>query len=62
MKKKLKPIGKWVLVATKLGGQKTTEAGIIYNEKVTCKMVWGEVVDISPDLKPHIQELLCQIF
>ena len=55
MKKKLKPIGKWVLVATKLGGQKTTEAGIIYTEKVTCKMVWGDVVDIGPDLTEDIK-------
>jgi co-chaperonin GroES (HSP10) len=55
MKNKLKPIGKWVLVATKLGGQKTTEAGIIYTEKVTCKMIWSDVVAVGPDITEDIK-------
>ena len=30
-----KPIGKWVAVQTNIGGEKTTEAGIIFEEKRT---------------------------
>jgi len=55
MKNKLKPIGKWVLVETSLGKQKTTEAGIIYTEKVTSRLVWSKVVAIGPDLTEDIK-------
>lgn len=53
--KSLRPIGKWVMAATKLGGQKTTSQGIIYNEKVTNKMVWSTVVALGDALTEDIR-------
>lgn len=55
MKQKLKPIGKWVLVSAELGKQKITESGIIYTKTITGRMLWGEVVDIGPDLTEDIK-------
>jgi len=55
MKNKFKPIGKWIAVKTSLGGEKTTEAGIIYTEKVKSRLIWSTVVAISPDLTEDIK-------
>jgi co-chaperonin GroES (HSP10) len=42
-----KPVGKWVQVKTYMGGQKTTEAGIVYNDKPTGRYVVSEVVAVG---------------
>ena len=51
----IKPVGKTVLLERLFGGRKTTEAGIIYDDKVTNKMVWSKVIDIGPHLTEDIQ-------
>ncbi len=53
--KNIKPVGKTVLLKRTFGGRKTTEAGIIYDDKVTNKMVWSEVVDVGPHLTEDIR-------
>jgi co-chaperonin GroES (HSP10) len=49
-KDKFEPIGKWMVVKNDMGGQKTTESGIIYTEKHTGQFVKSEVVQIGEDL------------
>ncbi len=51
----IKPVGKTVLLERTFGGRKTTEAGIIYDDKVTNKLVWSKVIDIGPYLTEDIQ-------
>lgn len=52
----LKPINKMVLVKTIFGGEKTTEAGIIYKETFSkSRLVWSEVVAIGNKLTEDIQ-------
>ena len=51
----IKPVGKTVLLERLFGGRKTTEAGIIYDDKVTNKLVWSKVIDIGPNLTEDIQ-------
>ncbi len=51
----IKPVGKTVLLERTFGGRKTTEAGIIYDDKVTNKLVWSKVIDIGPHLTEDIQ-------
>ena len=51
----IKPVGKTVLLERLFGGRKTTEAGIIYDDKVTNKLVWSKVIDIGPHLTEDIQ-------
>lgn len=53
--KNIKPVGKTVLLQRTFGGRKTTEAGIIYDDKVTNKMVWSKVIDIGPHLTEDIK-------
>ena len=50
-----KPIGKWIWVQSHLGGQKETEAGIIYNEVVKTRYVWGTVAAIGDKLTEDIR-------
>jgi co-chaperonin GroES (HSP10) len=52
---KFKPIGKWIWVQSHLGGQKETEAGIIYNEVVKTRYVWGTVAAIGDKLTEDIR-------
>jgi co-chaperonin GroES (HSP10) len=51
----IKPVGKTVLLERTFGGRKTTEAGIIYDDKITNKLVWSKVIDIGPHLTEDIQ-------
>ena len=51
---KFKPIGKWIWVESHLGGQKETEAGIIYNEVVKTRNIWGTVVAIGDKITEDI--------
>ena len=51
----LKPIGKMVVLERDFGGRKTTEAGIIYDEKVTNKMVWSKVLAVGNDITEDIK-------
>jgi co-chaperonin GroES (HSP10) len=53
--KPLKPIGTNVLLQRDFGGQKTTEAGIIYNEKVTNRLVWSKVIAVGESVKEDIR-------
>lgn len=52
---KFTPIGKWIWVQSHLGGQTTTEAGIIYNEIVKTRYVWGTVAAIGDKLTEDIR-------
>lgn len=53
----LKPIGKWIVVSTDIGGQKTTEAGIIYEDKdVSSGHVWSTVASVGPDVAEDIRD------
>lgn len=52
---KFKPIGKWIWVQSNLGGQTTTEAGIIYNEVVKSRYIWGTVAAIGDKLTEDIR-------
>jgi len=53
----LKPIGKWIVVTTDIGGQKTTEAGIIYDDNdVSSGHVWSTVESVGPDVKEDIRD------
>jgi len=51
---KFKPIGKWIWVQSHLGGQTETEAGIIYNEVVKTRDIWGTVVAIGDKITEDI--------
>jgi co-chaperonin GroES (HSP10) len=51
----MKPIGKWILAKALIGGQKTTEAGIIYNEKSTSKIIPAQVLAVGDKLTEDIQ-------
>lgn len=52
-----RPIGKWIAVTTDIGGQKTTDSGIIYNDNYTGKggrvwsLVWAVGTDVKEDIK-----------
>ena len=51
----MKPVGKWILAKPLIGGQKTTEAGIIYNEKSASRIIPAKVEAIGNKLTEHIQ-------
>jgi co-chaperonin GroES (HSP10) len=51
----LRPIGRNVVLARDFGGEKTTEAGIIYNEKITSRLVWSKVVAVGDAVKEDIR-------
>ena len=50
-----RPVGKNVAVKTELGGQKTTEAGIIYTEKVKSRLVWSTVMGVGEGITEDIK-------
>ena len=54
-KDQFKPVGKWVAITTDLGGQKTTDAGIIYTEKATGRYVKSTVVSVGNGITEDIQ-------
>ncbi len=51
----MKPIGKLVLLERDFGGRKTTDAGIIYDDKVTNKMVWSKVISVGNKITEDIK-------
>jgi co-chaperonin GroES (HSP10) len=51
----LKPVGKNVMLLKDFGGQKTTDAGIIYNEKVTSRLVWSKVIAVGEGVTEDIK-------
>lgn len=51
----MKPIGKWILAKSLIGGQKTTAAGIIYDEKSTSKIIPAKVLAVGDKLTEDIQ-------
>jgi co-chaperonin GroES (HSP10) len=51
----LRPIGRNVVLLRDFGGQKTTEAGIIYEEKITSKLVWSKVIAVGDSVKEDIR-------
>jgi co-chaperonin GroES (HSP10) len=51
----LQPIGKTVMLERDFGGRKTTDAGIIYDDKVTTKMVWSKVVAVGNAITEDIK-------
>jgi co-chaperonin GroES (HSP10) len=50
-----RPVGKNLLLLRDFGGQKTTEAGIIYEEKVTCRLVWSKVIAVGDQVTEDIK-------
>jgi co-chaperonin GroES (HSP10) len=46
---KFKPLGNLIMLELSLGGEETTEHGIIY-EKTIQSYVWGKVVAIGPGI------------
>jgi co-chaperonin GroES (HSP10) len=50
-----RPVGKFVALKAEFGGQKTTEAGIIYTEKVNSRLVWSRVVAVGDGVTEDIK-------
>ena len=51
-----KPIGKFVAIKTDIGGEKTTEGGIIYTDnRPSGGMVWSVVVAIGDGVQEDIR-------
>ncbi len=52
-----KPIGKWIAVTTDIGGEKTSEEGIIYKNDQTGKggYIWSEVRAVGPDVVEDVR-------
>ena len=53
--KTIKPVGKWILAKAMVGGEKTTEAGIIYQEKSKSKIIPAKVLAIGNKITEDIQ-------
>ena len=51
----MRPIGKWILAKALIGGQKTSEAGIIYTEKSTSKIIPAQVLAIGDKLTEDVK-------
>ena len=52
---KFEPLGKWVAVKNDYGGQRTTDAGIVYTEKHAGRFVKSEVLMVGPDLTEDVK-------
>ena len=52
-----KPLGKWVAVKTVIESQKTTEAGIVYNDFAIKEggYIWSDVVAVGDSIEEDIQ-------
>ena len=50
-----KPLGKWVWVESNIGGTTTTDSGIIYNEVIRSRYIWGTVVAIGGILTEDVR-------
>lgn len=51
----MNPVGKWLLAKCLVGGEKKTEAGIIYNEKSKYKIIKSEVLATGNKLTEDIK-------
>lgn len=51
----MKPIGKWIVAKSLTGGQKTTEAGIIFQEKSKYKIIRAQVLSVGNKLTEDIK-------
>ena len=51
----MKPVGKWILAQSLIGGQKTTEAGIIYQEKSQSRIIPAKVIAVGNKLTEDIK-------
>ena len=51
----MKPIGKWIVAKSLVGGEKTTEAGIIFQEKSKYKIIRAKVLAVGNKLTEDIQ-------
>ena len=51
----MKPVGKWILARCLIGGEKKTEAGIIFNEKSSSKIIPAKVEAVGNNLTEDIQ-------
>ena len=51
----MKPVGKWILAKPLIGGEKKTEAGIIFQEKSKSKIIPAKVLAIGNKLTEDVQ-------
>ena len=51
----MKPIGKWILAKSLIGGEKKTAAGVIYQEKSKSKVIPAQVISVGDKLTEDIQ-------
>jgi co-chaperonin GroES (HSP10) len=51
----MKPVGKWIVAKSLIGGEKTSEAGIIYQEKSKSKIIPAKVISIGNKLTEDIK-------
>jgi co-chaperonin GroES (HSP10) len=51
----MKPVGKWIIAKSMIGGEKTTEAGIIFQEKSKSKIIPAKVLAIGDKLTEDIK-------
>ncbi len=51
----MKPIGKWIVASSLIGGEKKTSAGIIFQEKSKSKIIPAKVLAVGNKLTEDIQ-------
>jgi co-chaperonin GroES (HSP10) len=51
----MKPIGKWIVASSLIGGEKKTSAGIIFQEKSKSKIIPAKVIAVGNKLTEDIQ-------
>jgi co-chaperonin GroES (HSP10) len=51
----MKPIGKWIVASSLVGGEKKTSAGIIFQEKSKSKIIPAKVLAVGNKLTEDIQ-------
>ena len=51
----MKPIGKWIVAMSLVGGEKTSEAGIIFQEKSKYKVIRAKVLAVGNKLTEDIK-------
>ncbi len=52
---KMKPIGKWIVAKSLVGGEKKSEAGIIFQEKSKYKIIRAKVLAVGNKLTEDIK-------
>jgi len=53
--RKMKPIGKWIVAKSLVGGEKKSEAGIIFQEKSKYKIIRAKVLAVGNKLTEDIK-------